>query len=75
MRSTYHRKFYSNDGGDSWWLCKEQCGLFVLHERDNGEMISKRELDRFLADPRFTPEKQALVNIIGSLAQLDEGFR
>ena len=70
MPSTFHRKIYSNGDGDSWWLCRERCGLFVLHEKKCGEMISKQELEDFLADPGSAPEKAALIKMIGGLAQL-----
>jgi hypothetical protein len=68
MSSGQQRKIYQSDNGDSWWLCREQAGVFVLHEANqpSGGTVTKIDLSQFLTSGAG-PEKQALLAIIGEL--------
>jgi hypothetical protein len=43
MSSGQQRKIYQSANGDSWWLCREQAGVFVLHEANqpSGGTVTK----------------------------------
>jgi hypothetical protein len=69
MSFAHHRKIYEASDGDAWWLCRERGRVFILHERASGEMVAKKGLEDFLSDP-CSPQKDALMQIIGSFAQL-----
>jgi hypothetical protein len=72
MSSAHHRKIYEASDGEAWWLCRERGEVFILEERASGEMVSKKELEDFLSDSGSSPQKDALMQIIGSLAQLGD---
>jgi hypothetical protein len=64
------RKIYQSENGDSWWLCRGEDAVFVLHEANvpSGGMSTRIELTQFLSSGRNEPEKQALLAMIGELA-------
>jgi hypothetical protein len=65
------RKIHQSENGDSWWLCREESNVFVLHEANvpSGGMITRVELTQFLSSRRNAPEKEALLKMIGELTQ------
>jgi hypothetical protein len=65
------RKIYQSENGDSWWLCRGDDVVFVLHEANvsSGGMGTRMELPQFLSSRRNAPEKQALLAMISELAQ------
>ena len=67
------RKIYQSENGDSWWLCRENGDVFVLHEANlpSGGMVTKIDLPQFLTSRREAPEKEALLAMIGELAQCE----
>jgi hypothetical protein len=69
--SQQQRKIYQSENGDSWWLCRGEDVVFVLHEANvsSGGMATRIELPQFLSSGRNAPEKQALLAMIGELAQ------
>jgi hypothetical protein len=69
MSSGQQRKIYQSDNGDSWWLCREPAGVFVLHEANqpSGGAVTKMDLPQFLTRGADAPEKQALLAMIGEL--------
>lgn len=70
MSFTNHRKIYETPAGEGWWLCRERGEVFVLHERASGALVSKMDLEDFLSDKRGSPQKEALIKMIGSMVQL-----
>jgi hypothetical protein len=68
-----HRKIYQSENGNSWWLCREQGAVFVLHEANVSSdfVVTRVELSQFLSSGGKTPEKQALVEMIGGLTQCE----
>jgi hypothetical protein len=68
--SQQQRKIYQSENGDSWWLCRAEDGVFVLHEANvpSGGMTTRIELTQFLSSGGNAPEKQALLAMIGQLA-------
>ena len=68
--SQYRRKIYQTENGDSWWLCRGEDAVFVLHEANvqSGGTVTKIEISQFLAGRTNPPEKQALLRMIGQLA-------
>jgi hypothetical protein len=69
--SQVQRKIYQSEIGDSWWLCQGEDALFVLHEASvpSGGTATKIELAQFLSSDGASPEKRALLRMIGELAQ------
>jgi hypothetical protein len=67
------RKIYQSENGDSWWLCREASGVFVLHQANlpSGGAVTKIELAQFLTSDRNAPEKEALLEMIGGLTQCE----
>ena len=65
------RKIYQSENGDSWWLCRGDDTVFVLHESNlaSGGTVTTFELTQFLSSDSNSPEKQALLEMIGGLAQ------
>jgi hypothetical protein len=72
MSFAHHRKIYEASDGEAWWLCRERGEVFILQERASGEMVSKKKLEDFLRDSGSSPQKDALMQVIGSLAQLGD---
>lgn len=65
------RKIYGSENGDTWWLCRDDTGrVHVLHEANlaSGGTITKIQIGDFLAEGRAGPEHQALLKLIGTLA-------
>jgi hypothetical protein len=69
MSLTQQRKIHQSENGDSWWLCQDGRGVFILHEANilAGGNVTKTELAEFLVNNRSAPERQALLKMIGSL--------
>ena len=68
--STFQRKIYGSENGDSWWLCREEGGrVYVLHEANlsSGGTITKIAISDFLGSGKSGPEHQSLVRLIGEL--------
>lgn len=67
------RKIYQGENGDSWWLCRGQGGVFVLHEANmaSGGACTRLELEQMLRDDSSRPETRALLEMIGGLAQFE----
>jgi hypothetical protein len=55
------RKIYQSENGESWWRCRGDDVVFVLHEANvsSGGMATRIELPQFLSSGRNAPEKQA----------------
>jgi hypothetical protein len=72
MSLSQQRKIHQSDNGDSWWLCRDEKGVFILHEGSiaAGGNVTKTLLADFLVDNRGTREHQALLNMIGGLTEL-----
>lgn len=70
MFITQQRKIYQSEKGDSWWLCRDESGVFVLHEAivPVGATI-RIELSKFLQSGSVAPEKQALLQLISELTR------
>ena len=71
MSPGQQRKIYQSENGDSWWLCRENGDVFVLHEANlpSGGMVTKIEVTQFLLSGRKAPEKHALLEMIGELTK------
>jgi hypothetical protein len=67
------RNVYVAANGDSWWLCRGDDRVFVLHEGSlaSGGKANKFELSEFFSSATPGPEHQALIQLIGRLAELD----
>src|ERR1043166_7820390 len=65
------RKIYQSENGESWWRCRGDDVVFVLHEANvsSGGMATRIELPQFLSSGRNAPEKQALLAMIGELVR------
>jgi hypothetical protein len=62
------RKIYQSENGDSWWLCRQEGAVFVLHEANPpGGMITRVELAEFFSSGRNGAEQKALLKMIGDL--------
>jgi hypothetical protein len=66
------RKIYQSENGDSWWLCRDGSGVFVLHEASvaSGGTVTRVELAKMLRNTSNGPEKQALLEMIGGLTAM-----
>ena len=67
------RKFYGQ-GGETWWLCREQDGrVFILHEANgrSGVQTSRIEIGDFLRTGHEGPEHRSLLRLIGRLAEMN----
>lgn len=74
MSSGQQRKIYQSENGDTWWLCRnEGGGVFVLHQANlpSGGKVTKLDLAQFLMGSRNSPEKLALLDMIGELTRCD----
>jgi hypothetical protein len=66
------RKIYHSENGDTWWLCRDDRGqVYILHEANlaSGGSSTKIQIGDFLAEGRAGPEHQALLKLIGTLAE------
>jgi hypothetical protein len=70
MSLTQQRKIYQNEDGESWWLCRDGNGVFVLCEDPAGENVTSTELTDFLVNNKGTPEHQAILKLLGGLTEL-----
>jgi hypothetical protein len=72
MSLSQQRKIHQSENGDTWWLCRDAKGVFVLHEANTpaGGNVTKTELADFLVNNGGTPEHRALLKMIGSLTEL-----
>jgi hypothetical protein len=72
MSLSQQRKIHQSANGDSWWLCQDDKGMFILREANipAGANTTKIELTEFLVKNRGAPEHQALLKMIGSLTGL-----
>jgi hypothetical protein len=68
--SMSQRKLYRSENGDTWWLCREDSRVYVLHEANlsSGGSRTEIQIGDFLAEGRAGPEHQALLKLIGTLA-------
>jgi hypothetical protein len=67
--SSHQRKFYENDNGHTWWLCRhDNAGVFVLVETNSSGDHGKFQVADFLGTDHPQPAQQALLELIGSLA-------
>jgi hypothetical protein len=67
--ASHQRKFYHDDNGQSWWLCRhEYSDVFVLVESNLPGDHSKFQVADFLGTEHSKPAQQALLNLFGSLA-------
>jgi hypothetical protein len=64
------REIYHSTNGDRWLLCREGQRVFVLHNANeaSGGKLTQIELGDFLRKGHSGPEHQALVQMIGHLA-------
>lgn len=66
------RELYRSPNGDVWYLAQEPISqrVFVRHHANepSGGLITDIELAEFLSREGHSPEGQALVRLIGSLA-------
>jgi hypothetical protein len=64
------RKLYRSENGDTWWLCRKDSWVYVLHEANlsSGGSRTEIQIGDFLAEGRAGPEHQALLKLIGTLA-------
>jgi hypothetical protein len=62
-------KIHQSENGDSWWLCQDYKGVFILHEANilSGGNVAKTELTEFLVKKKGASEHQALLKMIGDL--------
>jgi len=74
MARGQQRKIYQSENGDSWWLCCERGTVLVLHEANiaSGGAVTKIALGQFLSSSGNPPERQALLEMIGGLAQFTD---
>lgn len=65
------RLLYASPNGDEWYLVKDQDSeeVYVRHvpNEASGGQRSRIELDDFLLRYRGSPQRQALVHLIGTL--------
>jgi hypothetical protein len=66
------RRIYSSENGDTWWLCRADGGrAFDLHEANlpSGGKVTQIEIGDFLGAGRVGPEHQALLKLVGEIAE------
>jgi len=70
------KELYRSSNGDRWWLARDRDSgrVFVRHEPNlaSGGRASDIEIDAFLNAGRG-PEQQALMRLIGTLAEAPAG--
>jgi hypothetical protein len=73
VMSTKPRLIYRSSNGDRWFLRydPEAGRAFVKHEANipSGGQVTEFEIDAFLSGKRGSPERQALVRLIGTLVE------
>lgn len=68
--STQRREFYKSVNGDRWFLCMGHTGhVMVLHQANesSGGHLTELEVSDFLKPGYGTPERAALLQLIGEL--------
>jgi hypothetical protein len=67
--SNHRRAIYHSENGDSWFLCRDNDDVFVLHQANapSGGAATKIEIEDFLGRAKKGPEHQALSRLIGGL--------
>jgi hypothetical protein len=68
-----NRPLYTSPNGDRWLLVRDSTGrLYVRHEANahSGGTVTDFEFADFIARGGFGPEKQELLRLIGSLADV-----
>jgi hypothetical protein len=64
--STQRREFYRSTDTDRWFLCRSRSGhVTVLHE--TGAHATEMEISEVLRPGNRTPERAALLHLIGEL--------
>jgi hypothetical protein len=67
------RELYSSPNGDRWFLVRDpKTGrVFIRHEANvpSGGQVTDIPIGLFLSGERETPERQALVRLIGTLIE------
>ena len=64
-------EIYTSSNGDTWCLCKNEAGhVYVVHEpnKASGGKASAVGLGEFLSQASTGPEHEALLRMIGGLA-------
>ncbi len=71
--STETREIYASPQGDRWYLARQAAShqVFIQHVGNpaSGGHVSHVELRAFLSREGNAPEKQALLRLIGTLAE------
>jgi hypothetical protein len=71
--SLKRRELYSSSNGDRWFLVRNTGtrSVFIRHEANvpSGGQVTDIPIDAFLSGERETPERQALVRLIGTLVE------
>ena len=68
--SAQRREFYRASTGDRWFLCRGRTGhVIVLHQANEaaGGHTTEIEVSEFLKAGNRTPERAALLHLIGEL--------
>lgn len=68
--TTQRREFYRSSNGDRWFLCRGRDGhVTVLHEANEsaGGHATEMEVSEVLRPGNRTPERAALLHLIGEL--------
>jgi hypothetical protein len=67
------RRIYRSENGDTWWLCRADGRVFIIHEANipSGGRITEIEIGEFLGNGKMGPEHQALLHVIGKLTELE----
>ena len=64
-------EIYKSSNGDTWFLCRNELGhVYVVHEPNeaSGGKPSAVGIGDFLSQQKVGPEHEALLGLIGSLA-------
>ena len=73
------RQLYASSNGDRWYLVRDDDteDVFVqhVHNAPSGGQTSRVEIGAFLAHGGRSPEHQALLRLIGTLVDDDDGIR
>jgi len=74
IRMSERRELYRSPNGDSWFLGREPENghAFIIHQPNSpsGGRLTHIELGAFLRDGADSPEKQALLRLIGTLVDV-----
>lgn len=68
------RELYSSPNGDRWFLSRDPAtgNVFIRHEANipSGGQQTDIDIGAFLSGPRESPERQALLHLIGTLVEI-----